>query len=381
MWDADRVRDVLKTYFDFLLTHGWHEARDTFIHLADFIKTERKDPAYPDKSKDPVYLFAKASEARLHGILGSADDAERIVNETLPAIRELGEDFELASILFSSAYVQTMRGNFKGAIPIFDEALAVGRKCNADLMVAICLLFSGWNHHELGDYERAKADFEESYRMLEEQGNVWGKGFALSKLGLVADGMKDYQLSTRYHSEAKEILSSFGDKAGMAYTTSRMSVSTYGLGQYERAKELGLEGFELFKEVGHRWGMTASLCRIGFAELKLGEIDQAEERFHKSMQRAMEIKHIPLALYAISGIASVLVEKGLQIRAAELFEFFINHPSTPALYKDIAEPWSGSLAEVLSVEELEEAKERGREFEFETLVKELLREGREVSVD
>ena len=381
MWDVDRVRDVLKTYYDFLLTHGWQEARDTFIHLADFIKTERKDPAYSDKSMDPVYLFAKASEARLHGILSSADDAERIVKEILPSIRELGEDFELASILFSSAYVHTMRGNFEGAIPIFDEALAAGRRCNADLLVAICLLFSGWNYHEMGDYERAQADFEESYRMLDVQGNVWGKGFALSKLGLVADGMKDYQLSLRYHSEAKEILASFGDKSGMAYTTSRMSVSAYGLGQYERAKELGLEGFECFKQVGHRWGMTASLCRLGFAELKLGEIDKAEEEFYESLERTLEIDHIPLALYAISGIASVLVEKQQHSRAAELFEFFDKNPATPALYKDIAEPWSGSLAEVLSVEELEEAKARGREFEFEALVKELLREGREVSVD
>jgi tetratricopeptide (TPR) repeat protein len=376
MWDADRVRNVLKTYFDFLFTHGWHEARDTFIHLADFIKTERKDQAYSDKSKDPVYLFAKASEARLHGTLGSADDAERIVNETLPAIRELGEDFELASILFSSAYVQTMRGNFEEAIPIFNEALAAGRKCNADLLVASCLLYSGWNFHEMGNYDRAKVDFDESYKMLDEQGNQWGKGFALSKLGLVADGMRDYKLSIRYHSEAREILTQFGDKAGIAYTTSRLSVGEYGLGNYERAKQLGLEGFERFKEVGHRWGMTASLCRVGFAELRLGEVDQAQENFYESLERALEIDRIPLALYAISGIASILVEKGQHSRAAELFEFFDKNPATPALYKDIAEPWSGSLAEVLSVEELEEAKARGREFEFEALVKELLREGK-----
>jgi predicted ATPase/class 3 adenylate cyclase len=378
-WDMDQARDTLKTYYDFLLVHGWYEARVTIIYLADFIRAERKDAAYTDSSKDPVYLFAKACESVLHILLIAVDDAERIVKETLPAIRELGEDIELASILTSSASVLTFRGKFGEAVPIFDEALAVGRKCNADTMVAICLLYSGWNYHEMGDYERAQEDFNESYRLLEEQGNHWGKGFALSKLGLVADGMRDYELSIKYHSEAKEILTSFGDKSGMAYTTSRMSVSAYGLGQYEKAKELGLDGFERFKEVGHRWGMAASLCRVGFAELRLGEVDQAFEKFYEGLERALEIEYVPLALYAISGIASVLVEKGKQIRAAELFEFFEMNPATPALYKDIVESWSTSLVDVLSAEELEGAKTRGREFEFEVLVKELLREVKEAS--
>jgi predicted ATPase/class 3 adenylate cyclase/tetratricopeptide (TPR) repeat protein len=380
-WDSDQVRNMLKTYYDFLLVHGWHDARDTFIHLADFIRSERKDPAYPVPSKDPVYLLAKALEARLHIGLGAVEDAERIVNKYLPPIRELGEDIELASILFSSAVVSTLRGNFEEAVPVYDEALAVGRKCNADTMLAICLIYSGWNYYGMGDYERAEVDFEESYRMLDEQKNQWGKGFALSKLGLVAYGMKDYELSIKRHSEAREILTAFGDKAGIAYTTSRLSMGTYELGQYEEAKELGLEGFKLFNEIGHRWGMTATLCRSGFAQVKLGEIDQANAKFYKGLEFAMEFGYIPLALPAIGGIACCLVEKDEHTRAAELFEFFDNDPATHKIYKEIVKPWRSALGDVLSVEELELARARGREFEFEALVKELLREGREASVD
>jgi predicted ATPase len=375
-WDTDQAREVLKTYYEFLMVHGWHEARDTFIYLADFIRAEREDAAYPDSSKDPLYLFAKAAESRLHISLGAVDEAERIVIETLPAIRELGDDITLASILFSSASGLAIKGKFEEAIPIFDEALAIGRECNEDTMVAICLIYSGWNYYQMGNYERAQVDFEESYRMLDEQKNQWGKGFALSKLGLVADGMRDYELSIKYHSEAREILIQFGDKAGIAYTTSRLSMGAYGLGKYEEAKQLGHEGFDHFEEIGHRWGMAVSLCRVGFAQLRLGEVDQAFEKFYEGLERALEIEYVPLALYAISGIASVLVEKGEHLRAAELFEFFGMNPATPALYKDIVEPWSNSLADQLSPEELEGAKARGREFEFEGLVKELLREGK-----
>jgi tetratricopeptide (TPR) repeat protein len=312
VWDKDRAREVLTAYYDFLMVHGWHEARDTFIYLADFIKMEREDPEYPDPENDPVYLFSKASEARLHISLGALDDAEKIVSETLPAIRENGDNLELASILFSHASVLSLKGKFKEAIPVFDEALASGRDCNADTLVAICLLYTGWNFFAMGDYDRAKVDFDESYRILDDQGNKWGKAFALSKLGLVSDGMRDFELSIKQHTEAKEILTAYGDKSGIAYTTSRLSMGAFGLGDYEGAKELGLEGFERFKEIGHRWGMTASLCRLGFAELKLGEVDEARANFYEGLERALEIEYIPLALYAISGVASVLVEKGDQ---------------------------------------------------------------------
>jgi predicted ATPase/class 3 adenylate cyclase len=376
VWDKDRAREVLTAYFDFLIVQGWHEARDTFIYLADFIKKEREDPDYLDPERDPVYLFTKASESRLHIILGAGDDAEEIVNETLPAIRENGDNLGLASVLFSHASVLSMKGQFREAIPIFDEALAMGRDCDADVFNAVCLIYSGWNFFRMGDYDRAQVDFDESYRILDDQGNQWGKAYALSKLGLVSDGMKDFKLSLKLHTEAREIFSSYGDKAGMAYTTSRLSMGAFGLGDYEWAKELGLEGFEWFQEIGHRWGMTASLCRMGFAELKLGEVDEARANFYEGLERALEIEYIPLALYAISGVASVLVEKGEQTRAMELFEFFQNHPSTHPLWKEFAEPWSSAAEAALSSDDLDKAKARGMGFEFEALVEELLREGK-----
>ena len=44
VWDKDPAREVLKAYYDFLIVHGWHEARDMFIYMADYITTEREDP-------------------------------------------------------------------------------------------------------------------------------------------------------------------------------------------------------------------------------------------------------------------------------------------------------------------------------------------------
>jgi hypothetical protein len=159
-----------------------------------------------------------------------------------------------------------------------------------------------------------------------------------------------------------------------------LSVGAYGLGNYEEAKQLGLEGLDRFEEIGHRWGMVVSMCRTGFPELRLGEVNEARDMFHNGLMRALEFELIPIALFAIGGIASVLVEKGQKIRAAELFEFFARNPATPVNIKDIVEPWSSSLADVLSVEELEGAKARGGEFEFEGLVKELIREGEKLSL-
>jgi predicted ATPase len=380
-WEADRARQALRIYYGFLIVHGWHEAREEIKYLLGHVEQNRVRVEYPDFKNDPVYLSAITYESRFHILLSSFDQAEKIVQEYLPAVRELGESIELESLLFSLACITSFKGQFQNAIPLFEEALALGRKYKDEIMVAVCLIYSGWNLHELGEYTRAQDDFQECYNIFEDRGSQWGLAFALSKLGLVADGLRDYKLSLKHHSESREILAKFGDKAGMAYATSRMSVGKYGLNDFEEAIQLGQEGYELFKELGHRWGMTVSLCRVGFAELQLSEVGAARNNFFEALKGALEIEYIPLSLYAISGIASVMVEKGQHIRAAELFEFFDKNPRTPALYKDIVEPWSESLKGHLLVQELEEARARGIAFEFEDLVMELLKEEKAFSMD
>ena len=56
-----------------------------------------------------------------------------------------------------------------------------------------------------------------------------GVGFAVSKLGLLADAMGEYQHAIRYHEGALHEFEEFDDLVGAAYTISRLSPASYGL--------------------------------------------------------------------------------------------------------------------------------------------------------
>jgi hypothetical protein len=226
---------------------------------------------------------------------------------------------------------------------------------------------------QLGEWDQASETLQESYDLYHRQGNRWGMAFALSKLGLVADGQKSYDEGKRYHLQARDVFAQLADRAGEAYTASRLSASAYGVGEYAEARRWGLLGYDRFKELGHRWGMAASLCRIGFAELGLGNLGEAKTCFYDALERATKLQYTPLALYALSGLASVLAVEGQAERGVELFAFVQQHPQTPAFYIDLAEQWFADIEAKLPEDVLAAAKQKGSMSDLEAVVQAVTR--------
>ena len=135
-------------------------------------------------------------------------------------------------------------------------------------------------------------------------------GFALSKLGLLADAEGDYAAAIVLHLEARELFARAGDDAGAGYTQSRASMSAYCLGDYEQAMEHALAGYEGFEQANHRWGMTAALCRLGFAAAALGRFDEARAYLRRALELAREMQATSLLLHAISGVGVLLAREG-----------------------------------------------------------------------
>jgi hypothetical protein len=65
-------------------------------------------------------------------------------------------------------------------------------------------------------------------------------GFALSKLGLLADAEADYANAIDLHVEARGVFARAGDQGGAGYTLSRASMSAYCLGDYAQAMQHAL---------------------------------------------------------------------------------------------------------------------------------------------
>jgi predicted ATPase/DNA-binding SARP family transcriptional activator len=337
------ARDALAHLNAFYLVQGWFEGKSAFARLVQDLQAAQGSEKDEDAPDGVPVLTAMAYQAMYGSLLGDVEAAEEILQRCLPSFRALGVSRELAASYFARGVTTFYRGDFDRSQESFAQCIAVARASQAEQWVAHGLMWLGWVVCELADYAAAEARYEESYAIYKEQGSLWGMAFVLSKLGLAADAQHDCARARRYHEEALQILARTGDRAGKAYTMSRLSLTAYNEGKYVEAHEVGRRGYELFEELGHRWGMGASLCRIGFAALGLGRRSEARNCFDQARELAGSMQHIPLMLYSLTGIASLLAVEGQETEAVDLLAFVEQHPQTPATYLDIAGRWFSDM--------------------------------------
>jgi tetratricopeptide (TPR) repeat protein len=158
-------------------------------------------------------------------------------------------------------------------------------------------------------------------------------------MGLAADGLGEYAAAMEYFNESYQIFVETGDITGQGYSLSRMSSGAYFLEDYEKAVAFGEQALELFEDIGHRWGTCISLCRLGFAYLGSGKILEAKSNFFTALDQSTISQLTPLSLYALAGIASVMVLEKNEEEGWDLFNYVQSHPKTPALYIEVTKRW------------------------------------------
>ena len=333
-WDTDAGVEAVRSYFSFYLVHGWYDGVIAFSQLATIIQIHRNAPVHDN----PAYLSCRAHQAWFCSNLSMIEDCETISNEILQPIIAHGMKMELSLCLHNLGVSAEFRGDYELSKELLEQAIELGRE-QPFMAFPSFYLWLGYVHFLLGDYDDGRRSFEESYTLFMKDGNTWGSSFALSKMGLAADGLGEHAAAMKYFREAYEIFLATGDVTGQAYSLSRMSIGAYFLEDYEGAIDFGEQALELFKGIGHLWGICASLGHYGFAHLGLGKIQEAQTIFYDTLELASDSEMAPLSLYALAGISCAFVMEDREKEGINLFQYVRYHPRTPALYIDVAKHW------------------------------------------
>jgi len=373
-WGADQAIEALENYYDFYLVQGWHEGKEVFNHLSDYIKEHRVVTLKTPAPVDRVYLSARMFEANLDSNLGHHAESDAICLDYVDTIRKHGYQLELGICLVAMGINALSRGEHDLAITYFEEGISIFKALKRHNLISISLMYLGYVYNEIGDNDRAEVIYQESIDLCEKEGNLWAKAFTISKMGLVADARKDLVLARCLQEESRQIFITFGDLSGEAYTTSRLSIVAYHEGNFPDAINYGCLGLQAFEKLGHSVWVPICLCRIGFPTLAMGDRERAMEYFYQALELAPKAELIHLVFYALAGIGSVWVEEGAYERAAELFGLFWEHPQLPDDYKNITARWYAALEKQLPPEALQAALERGKQGDLDQVVQALLGE-------
>ena len=372
-WSAEDARGVLASLQAFFWAHGWHEGSETFAQLTEVLEVSPDDPLDVGKESD-VSLSALTYKASLGSFLGFDERLDAIARACLPVLRERRLTSELAVCLLAIGTNDCYRDVYAESAAHLEEAIDVARSVGEHFVVAAALSWLGFVRLLVDDLGGAREAFEECRAVSAELGGPLMLGFAISKLGLLADAEGEYATAIGLHLEASELFAGAGDQAGAGYTQSRASMSAYCLGDYEQAMERALAGYEGFEQANHRWGMTAALCRLGFAAAALGRFGEAREHLRRALELAREMQATSLLLHALSGVGVLLCREGADTRAAGVLMFCLGHEAMPDTYRQVAQPTLDELEERLDPEPLASARGVAAHADLDELVSEALAE-------
>ena len=223
-------------------------------------------------SEDESRLALALSESWFaHGRVREARD----VLGPLVAIREELPAQGRALLMKYYAWALHWQGDWRAALPIAEEAVAICGEIGEPELTARCKNTLGVIVFELGNRERARSLFEESLAVLRETDDAHVQLGPLGNLGGLAWQRGDYSEAKRLLSEGRSIAAEFGPEI-LGHFLSNLGITHALEGDADTALQLFREALTLYRAAGHM-EVPYVLEGMAGAHVARGEADRAIE--------------------------------------------------------------------------------------------------------
>lgn len=199
------------------------------------------------------------------------------------------------------AFALTQIGDAKGvfdraaAIPFYEQTLALFRACGDPAMEALTLLSLGIVNSQIGHFEAARHNLEESLSISRGLKDQRGTAGALGQLSFVVWSLGDFGNSVRLGAEALALERETGDPMQIANGLwGVMQPYVHALGWFDEARPL-LEEFQtLSRDLPDLYRAVAQGF-MAWAEMYAGHYREAQIAAQLTVDRLRQIKDFPYA--------------------------------------------------------------------------------------
>lgn len=157
----------------------------------------------------------------------------------------------------------------------------------------------------------AKAEASGS-RLLEARARL-SEGWALANLGDRDRARADYQA-------ARAIFASTGDQAGVARSLNNLAMLDWRQGDVGSARRTYEQSIEIARRIGQDNGVAAALTNLGILEWQQGDFERARRRFEQSAALSTLTGSADRHARALNNLAGVLVDAGKPLEARRTYE-------------------------------------------------------------
>jgi predicted ATPase/DNA-binding SARP family transcriptional activator len=322
----------------------------------------------PDLRKHQSLWDLRIALAALGGIVyarGEYRRAQEIFQEVFDLALETNGDPVI--ILLRLSDIATVLGEYEKARDIMEKALSLLKDGGGQQSRMRFMLTLGDIHCKLGNYAEAQANFQEALDISQKLKAENSGGVAQVSLGRVAYRAGQFAQARAYCMASIEIFSRIHSTWGHAFALIHLGKATKALGSYAEAARYYREALEIADRVGSPWLTTAAKRQLSRVDLALGDPPAAHQNLLESLRIALEIKAIPLAVDALTGLAEYHLAKQESEQAAELAAFVLTQPFTEAETAEDARIILTDLESRLSPEKMQDISTRAAQQTLETI--------------
>jgi predicted ATPase/DNA-binding NarL/FixJ family response regulator len=178
---------------------------------------------------------------------------------------------------------------------------------------------AGWLAIYEGDYRRAVALLDEGMALFEEQGDKSGVAISLFHLGHMALHGGDRERAKALALEAEALHSELSDQQAIGLLHFFLGMFVQDEGEYDRAVGHYEEGLALHRELGDLRGMAMCLTALGASALEKHDPARAAAFYEEDLRVLRRLKDKTGTAYGLRGMACVAALRGDAVRAARIW--------------------------------------------------------------
>jgi tetratricopeptide (TPR) repeat protein len=189
----------------------------------------------------------------------------------------------LAAELNDAGYYYSLVGQYDKARKNYEEALAIARKLGQEGSVGIYLNNIGGVYYDWGQYDKAIEYYKEALAIDRRLGQEGGVAIHLGSIGMVYHNWGKYDKAIKNHEEALAINKRLGKEAGVATDLNSIGGVYYDWGQYDKAIKYYEEALAIARKLGQEGGVAIHLGSIGGVYYAWGQYDKAIKYYEEAL--------------------------------------------------------------------------------------------------
>lgn len=174
--------------------------------------------------------------------------------------------------------------SLRGAIKIYEEAIAVWRAMGESKPVADTLNNVGFIYYSLGERSKSLTFFTEAASLWQALGNQVEEAESLNNLGVVYDSLGEKQKALDYYNRALVLRRATGHRRGEATTLTTMGLTYDSLGDKQKALEYYNLALPMWRSLNYPSGEATTLNNIAMVYDSLGDKQEALSYFNQALE-------------------------------------------------------------------------------------------------